>query len=229
MTEPTTDVDQSDGRAFDHAFERAAMAAAHEWAYAIPQPDFYRSFDLRVPPEIRDEIAQAIADGVVTVEGARFQLPRLATTKGPYAFFSRNRGSGVPAPNWEYFVQLAEYTRLVRVLSSPWSVGFEDGLMDVSVRHHGRLIWYIEAKEQAAQAQHLIEALAAHADAVDISAEDRGNDPLRKAKYLVQHRPTFLSVVAIGFRRDFAVQYPREFGFELVPLAEAPKLGDPRR
>jgi len=98
--------------------------------------------------------------------------------------------------------------------------------MDVSVRDDQRLIWYIEAKERASQAGHLVEGLTTHAAGVDMTSSDRGNDPLRKARYLVKYRPVFLTVVAFGWRRDYAVQYPDDQSFTLIPLAEAPALGE---
>jgi hypothetical protein len=140
--------------------------------------------------------------------------------------FSRNRGPGTPSPNWEYFIQLAEYLRIVRSIRSSLRVGFEDGLMDVSVRDDQRLIWYIEAKERASQAGHLMDRLATHAAGVDMTSPDRGNDPLRKAKYLVKYRPVFLTVIAIGWRGDYALQYPDDQSFALIPLAEPPALGE---
>jgi hypothetical protein len=211
---------------FDGVLRRAAEAAASEWRYAAPSEEFYEHFAAHIPEDTRAEIARGVREHRVVIDGYRFRLPNLGPKKGPYAFFSRNRGPGVPSPNWEYFVQVAEYLRILRTVRAGLRVGFEDGLMDVSVRDDQRLIWYIEAKEQPSQAGHLVDGLADHSAGVDMKSSDRGNDPLRKAKYLVKYRPVFLTVIAIGWRRDYAVQYPNDQSFTLIPLAEAPPLGE---
>ena len=211
---------------FESLLRRAAQAAASEWGYAAPTEAFYEQFAARIPDDTGAEIARGVRDNRVVLDTYRFTLPDLGPDKGPYAFFSRNREPGVPSPNWEYFIQLAEYLRILRTVRSSLRVGFEDGLMDVSVRDDQRLIWYIEAKERASQANRLLDGLATHAAGVDMTSVDRGNDPLRKAKYLVKYRPVFLTVIAIGWRRDYAVQYPDDQSFALIPLAEPPALGE---
>jgi hypothetical protein len=50
---------------------------------------------------------------------------------------------------------------------------------------------------------------------VEFEAADRGNDPLRKAKYLLRRLPPYFSAIAIGCRLDFSVLYEGD-GFELV-------------
>jgi hypothetical protein len=40
-------------------------------------------------------------------------------------------------------------------------------------------------------------------------------DPLRKSKYLLRHRPPYFSMVAIGSRMDFSVEYHGD-GFDLT-------------
>ena len=134
--------------------------------------------------------------------------------KGPYAMFSRS-AKQIPAPNWEYFVQLAEFARISRSAAwRGWSVGFEDGLMDVSVYEGAELLWCIEVKEQATGLSTLVRRIVEHGAAIDWEKPDRGNDPLRKAKYLAMKRPQWFSAVAIGERHDFSVRYFGE-SFEL--------------
>jgi hypothetical protein len=210
--------------AFEGLLRHAARAAASEWRYAAPTEAFYEQFAARIPEGTRAEIARGVREQRVVIDGYRFKLPNLGPKKGPYAFFSRNRGPGVPSPNWEYFIQLAEYLRILRTVRPSLRVGFEDGLMDVSVRDDQRLIWYIEAKERANQAIRLVDRLATYTRDVDTTSHDRGNDPLQKAKYLITHRPDFLTVVAIDWRRDYAVEYPDERSFALTELADAPAL-----
>ncbi|MBI4390341.1 MAG: hypothetical protein HY575_00495 [candidate division NC10 bacterium] len=102
---------------------------------------------------------------------------------------------------------------------------FEDGLMDLAVRRGAQLLWGIEVKEQPAQLDRLLAELGSHGSGVDLKAPDRGNDPLRKAKYLVRHRPEFFSGVAIGVQRDFRALYPGPKAFNLVEAG--PPLDSP--
>lgn len=178
--------------------------------------DWLERIEHRLPPGLREAIAEAIEnDSIRLVDGHRFSLSGLPTTKGPYAFFSRSARQ-VPAPNWEYFVQAAEYGRVARAVEPRGlRVDFEDDLMDVSVYEGDRVLWCIEVKEKAGDLQSLLQGMRRESPHVDLSAPDRGNDPLRKSKYLVRHRPPYFSMVAIGSRLDFSVSY-RGGGFDLT-------------
>lgn len=50
---------------------------------------------------------------------------------------------------------------------------------------------------------------------VDLAAPDRGNDALRKAKYLVRRRPEYFCGVALGVRFEYRVSYPERMAFRL--------------
>jgi len=113
---------------FEAVLRRAAQAAASDWRYAAPHAEFYERLAARIPEDTRAEIARGVREHRVVIDGYRFTLPNLGPEKGPYALFSRNRGPGVPSPNWEYFIQPAEYLRIVRTIRSSLRVGFEDGL-----------------------------------------------------------------------------------------------------
>lgn len=86
--------------------------------------------------------------------------------------------------------------------------------MDVSVYWHRELLWCIEVKEQAKPLAAFITDITRHSGSIDWSKNDRGDDPLRKAKYISTKRPTWFSVLAIGERHDFSVRYDGE-RFEL--------------
>jgi hypothetical protein len=46
--------------------------------------------------------------------------------------------------------------------------------------------------------------------------KDRGNDPLRKAKYIKKLKPKYFYLVSIGRRFEFRVEYPNNVQFQLV-------------
>jgi hypothetical protein len=199
-----------------------AAAACDEWGYPPVDEAWSADVERRLPPGLRALVADGVEQGTVTVIGHRFRPVDLPGNKGPYAFLSRS-ATKRPALNWEYFVQLAEYLRVREaVVRHGLTVSFEDALMDVTVRRSSDLLWAIEVKEQARQLPVLLDQLREYAPDVDLEAPDRGNDPLRKAKYLAKHQPPYFSVVAIGERRDFSVTYT-EGGFllreDLVPYA----------
>jgi hypothetical protein len=112
----------------------------------------------------------------------------------------------VPAPNWEYFVQAAEYGRVARAVEPQGlRVDFEDDLMEISVYEADRVVWCIEVKETARDLRSLLLGVRRECGHVDMSAPDRHNDPLRKSKYILRHRPSYFPMVAIGQRLDFSV------------------------
>ncbi len=63
----------------------------------------------------------------------------------------------------------------------------------------------------------LVSRMRAYEQHVDLTVPDRGNDPLRKAKYIVKHRPSYFSAVALGGRLDYRVDYQPGQAFRLVP------------
>jgi hypothetical protein len=204
---------------FDHLLRSWALAACAEWRYEPPAENWYAAVRARLPEGVRDLVARAVAGGEIRlVDGYKFKLATLAASQGPYAFLGRDQ-RGVPAPHWEYFVQAAEYER-VRSIFAPhgYVVGFEDRLMDITVSTSGgRLEWYIEVKEQGDEVVPLLTGVEHYGrNGVDLDAPDRGNDPLRKAKCIVLHRPRHFSIVAIGTRVDRSVAYAGDIEFSLI-------------
>ena len=88
--------------------------------------------------------------------------------------------------------------------------------MDLAVYDGQRLLVCVEVKERTAQLQDLVKRLRTYEAAVNLSEPDRGNDSLRKAKYLVRRRPMYFCGVAIGTRVEYSVRYPEGKAFELV-------------
>jgi hypothetical protein len=196
------------------------IAACREWSYPEVAESYFDAVYGRIPAGVRTLVAAGHRDGLIQpVGGYRFTLQGLPPGKGPYAWVSRNQQAQVPAINWEYLIQAAEYARVYGALSAKgYRVAVEDRLMDVTVSDpDGALRWYIEVKERAIDVPGLVDRIGAYGrDGVDVNAPDRGNDALRKAKYLVWYRPLYFSVSAIGLRRDFQVVYAAGDRFVLV-------------
>ncbi len=202
---------------FDRHFRKWVAAACVEWGYPAPKDDFYRRVRERLTDSPLEWIGYGIEAGLIQEAGLQFNLAGSAAGKGPYKWFSQRSDVDEPQCNWEYYVQVAFFARLSQPCrEATIGLTFEDDLMDLAVRAEGDLLWCIEVKEQAAQLEKLLAELEPHGDGVDLDAPDRGNDPLRKAKYLVKHRPKFFSGVAIGMQRDFEVSYRGARAFRLL-------------
>jgi hypothetical protein len=204
------------GSRFDSWLREWVGVACDAWHYPEPDEAYYERLRRRVPEGLRALIALGVADGLVVPEGAKFTLRGLPG-KGPYAWFSRRSTPKEPTPNWEYFVQAAEFVRLTRIaVPRGFVVTFEDQLMDLGLYRDGRLIVCCEVKERAGQIHGLVKRMQQYESGVDLSQRDRGNDPLRKAKYLVTRRPEYLALVGIGVRLEYKVAYSEDRGFRLA-------------
>ncbi len=202
---------------FDSHFREWAASACDEWGYPAPKGEFYERVRKRLTNQPLEWIGYGIETGLIKEEGLQFNLAGNPAGKGPYKWFSQRSDVDEPQCNWEYYVQVALFARLFQPCrEATLGLGFEDDLMDLAVRAGGDLLWCIEVKEQAAQLEKLLAELESHGDGVDLDAPDRRNDPLRKAKYLVKHRPKFFSGVAIGMQRDFEISYRGARAFDLL-------------
>ena len=202
---------------FDTCFRKWTAAACADWKWPEPSDDYFRRAYERLPNGLQALIAHGVASGLIIQLGRQFTLRGLAPKKGPYAWFSRHMEANGPNPNWEYFVQVAEFVRLCTLAArSNLTVTFEDHLMDLALYDGQRLLVCVEVKERTAQLQDLMKGLRTYQAAVNLSEADRGNDPLRKAKYLVRRKPMYFCGVAIGTRIEYSVLYPEGKAFELV-------------
>lgn len=195
-------------------------AACREWSYPEVAEPYFDAVYSRLPAGVRSLVASGHREGLIEpVGGYRFTLQGLPAGKGPYAWVSRNDRAQVPGLNWEYLAQAAEYARVHRSLSGKgYLIAVEDRLMDITVSDlDGVLHWYIEVKERALEVPALADRIGTYGrEGVDVNVPDRGNDALRKAKYLIWYRPHYFSVSAIGLRRDFQVAYTAENRFILI-------------
>ena len=109
-----------------------------------------------------------------------------------------------------------------RLLPRGFRVSFEDDLMDIAVYGSDGLTWCVEVKERANEPAPLVAGIREEGVCVDFEVEDRHNDPLRKAKYLVRRRPPYFSAMAVGCRLDFSVSHTEDgftFTEDVVPFA----------
>ena len=149
-----------------------------------------------------------------------------------------NYGNGNHAPWWELFVQLADYGWL-RGIAERYGqqVRLEDRLMDLTVSAGDRLILYVEHKEMPSFAEKLLDRMRYYGEiGFNLDDPDKGNDPLRKAKYLVREgaHPIYFGLSAVGYRKLFKVEYDDGTRYQLVeddrgfsaPLSEYPSSPD---
>lgn len=103
-------------------------------------------------------------------------------------FVMINRGDGKVDPCWELFVQLADYAWLRTVAQRHGqTVRLEDRLMDLTVRTEDQLVLYVEHTTTKLLADQLLNGMTKYGETgFGLDDPDRGNDPLRKAKYLVR-------------------------------------------
>jgi len=202
---------------FDNYFKDWVRTACQEWQYPMPSDKYYAKAYERLPEGLRSLLGFGLSSGLIISKGQTFTLKDLPPKKGPYNWFSKNRALGEPAPNWEYFVQVAEFVRLHTIATAKGlSITFEDDTMDIALYQSGKLIVYYEIKEKGSQLQKLIKEIKAYQSNVNLAAPDRGNDPLRKAKCIVKRKPEYFSGVAIGARFEYKVIYPEERSFQFV-------------
>jgi hypothetical protein len=141
-----------------------------------------------------------------------------------YQFFSRG---SEPAPNWEAFVHVALYGRLVSQLEPlGYLVYGERESLDITVdAHDGSLIWYLEVKEKFSPLAGFAEGIATLGRQGVPEGPSRRDDALSKAQDLVEFRPAWFSLAAIGGHLAFAVRYGTDRRFALIPDLVTPPGG----
>jgi hypothetical protein len=193
---------------FDNLFSEWANLAAHEWGYPEPSDDFYSKFNRRIPEGIRSTLSRGLANGIIIPKGHKFTLAGLTEGKR-YSWFSKFTSAKEPAPNWEYFVHVALYTKLFSYAEkNNLKLTFEDNLMDLALYNNKELVVCIEVKEAPSQIEKLLSQIRKYQDDVDYTVPDRGNDALRKAKYIISRKPEYFCLYSLGARLDFKIAYP---------------------
>lgn len=199
-------------------FERLfkAWVKAHQLATGIPSDasDLLRTLKQRLPTDTLRLIGSSFINGWLETENShRAYFVRESDRKGSGSgqTMLSHWGDGKVAPCWETYVQLADYAGL-RTVAEPrgLTVRLEDRLMDVTVWAGETLLLYVENKVTAAQATRLLERMRYYGETgFTLDDVDKGNDSLRKAKYLVRDsiRPQYFALSAVGYRQLFQVEY----------------------
>jgi len=189
-----------------------AKAYCMEHDKNVPDQEWFRAVSTRIPYGLQENIAIGLRDGTIRELKEHQFIPEGAHEPKHYSWFL-GFGSNGPYVWWEAFIHAAEFCR-VRALASKHTnlkVGFEDHWMDVTLYRDSGLLACYEVKEKVRDANRLIKMIKHYGDrGIVLDEPDRRNDPLRKAKYLVRHRPKYLSVVAVGRRWEFSVSYKEE-------------------
>jgi len=207
---------------FDHIFREWVQQTCEEWNYEPPSESYYSEIYARLPFGLRTTLAFGQKYGILIDVGksktgsAGFRPIGLPELKGPYSWFEKDNQRKQPRPAWEYFIQVAEYIRLYEAFKDKnCTLTFEDDLMDIALYYNNNLKVCCEIKEKSTQAEKLIEGIKEYENAIYLASDDRGNDPLRKAKYIVNFRPDYFYVVSIGRRFEFRCIYPESKQFQL--------------
>ena len=204
---------------FDEKFAEWATLAASQWGFPEPSQEFYEKFYDRIPVNVRSILGYGIKNAIIISCGCQFKLKGQERI-GLYSWFSKYTQAKEPAPNWEYFIHVAYYIQLLHfVEQTELSLIFEDQLMDLTIYENSKLKICIEVKEKAKQLHQLLAGVRAYQNNVDLSAQDRGKDPLRKAKYIIQNRPEYFCLWAINSQLNYQVQYLDDKSFELIETA----------
>lgn len=201
---------------FNEQFLKWVNSACGAWGYPEPSKAYYEKVNKRVPEGVRALLGEGIKQGIILTRGHKFSLKGLTPNKGPYSWFSRYASAREPNPNWEYYIQVALYAQLYFVAKSKeLTLAFEDDLMDLALYNGNKLLVCIEVKEKASHIQELISGIKKYQNDVDFISPDRGNDPLRKAKYIINRRPEYFCGYSIGARFDFKVVLSNNNTFRL--------------
>jgi hypothetical protein len=202
---------------FDRYFKDWVASACKDWGYLEPSNEYFARVYRRLPEGLRVLLGLGVKEEIIISQGRTFTLKGLSPKKGPYNWFSQYSSAKEPAPNWEYFIQVAEFVRLYHIATAKGLIlTFEDDLMDLALYLNDKLTVCCEVKERASKLQELIKGIKVYQQSINFTVADRGNDPLRKAKYIAKRRPQYFCGVAIGARFEYRVDYPKGYAFQLV-------------
>ncbi|GAI44378.1 unnamed protein product [marine sediment metagenome] len=87
--------------------------------------------------------------------------------------------------------------------------------MDIGLYQADRLLVCYEIKRPE-EIQKIIPRIFTYEKEIDFNKPDRNNQALRKAKYIVKHKPEYFCVVTIGKRYEYQVSFPKGKAFRLT-------------
>jgi hypothetical protein len=217
------DMGEKDTDRFDRFFREIVHRTCAEWNYPVPGEEYFSKVYRRLPPGLRSMISLGLSRGLIRevarskTGAAAFRPIGVPDSKGPYSFFEKDKERRQPNPCREYLVQLAEYIRLYEAIEGKgFEIRFEDDLMDIAIYDGQRLLVCYEVKEQSSVAGRSVQEIKRYGEQKVLPKKVRGDDALQKAHYLVKHKPEYFSVVSIGRRFEFKVEYPPDKQFQLI-------------
>jgi hypothetical protein len=80
-------------------------------------PSSLESAVASLPTELQSALGHGLREGTLKIDGTNFSLPGLRPKKGPYALLTKDPVAMRPLLNLEYYVHVAEYLRLDRLLA----------------------------------------------------------------------------------------------------------------
>ena len=196
---------EQSSKSFDALFDNWANEAVAIAQFAGKSPED------RIPVSVQMKVAKLWEIGIC-YPGSKPACFRMADAKGggPYNWFSYYPSNKTIYTNREYFVQVAAFHDLVIEYGYPESwLTFEYNesvppvslAIDIGIQLPDGQKAFVEVKERKEQWEALILAVKAIGrEGVDLVEPDRGNDALRKAKYIAAGRPeSFIGYSAEGF------------------------------
>ena len=159
-------------------------------------------------------IRKGIKIGIIKNKGNFFILKTDSSKK--YDAFTLNR---------EYFTQFATLISLITEYRYPLKdCQFEYNLMDICVFRNKKPFIYVEAKTTDYSAKKLYKEInEKYSKNIDSfkNEPDRGNDALRKAKYIFKDRPEYFYLVTPKHKLTFNIKYTKK-GFSLNEIKDIP-------
>jgi hypothetical protein len=212
---------------FRRAFTRWAAAHCQTTEFKAGPTPLLDTLNERIDEHTQRLIGSAFLNGWLETEQTagrgHFVRETDRNDKGGGQYMVTHIGNSRVAPCWESYIQLADYARL-RTVAEPrgLKVQLEYHLMDITVWAGENLILYVENKVTRNQAQSLLKKVHGYGDTgFNLDDPDKGNDPLRKAKYLVRDHPKYFVLSATGFQQLFLIEYlGAENRFKLIEQSD---------
>lgn len=209
---------------FDYLFDNWAEEAVQVAGFTANKP---KQND-RIPIIIKKKVVRLWEKSICYPDKKPARFRMLDNKRGgPYSWFSYYKSNQTIYPNWEYFVQVAAFHDLIIEYGyvPEWLI-FEyheivppvEVAVDICVKLPDGSKIFVEVKENKSQWEALISDVRILGNkGVNLSSKDRGNDPLRKAKYIAAGRPDFF----VGYCPDgfdsYKVRYSSGMRFSLEP------------